>query len=209
MATVKLRGTIGGIPFDVVGTYFPERSPLAAEAARVEAARWIYAASLASRGKTEGTASHKLTEVGIRNVPPVLDAAFEKAGRKYGVDPDLLRAVAWVESGYDVKAVSPKGATGVMQLMPDTAKARGVTDLFDPAQNIDAGAEYLRELVDAYNGDLELALAAYNAGTAAVERYKGVPPYTETRKYVAAVESAYIAFKKAGGLKEGGNTDGR
>lgn len=208
-ATVKLRGTRGGVPFDVIGTYFPERSHLVAEAARVEAARREYAASLVSRGGVVKASISNLTRAAVSSVPPDLDAAFEAAGRKYDVDSDLLRAVAWVESGFDVKAVSPKGAMGVMQLMPDTAKIRGVADPFDPAQNINGGAEYLRGLLDAYNGDLDLALAAYNAGPAAVERYKGVPPYAETRKYVAAAKRAYEAFKKTGGQKKGGNTNRR
>ncbi|WP_277997573.1 MULTISPECIES: lytic transglycosylase domain-containing protein [unclassified Neomoorella] len=137
-----------------------------------------------------------------------MDTLFEKAGKRYGVDPDFLRAVAWVESGFNAKAVSPKGAIGIMQLMAETAKSHGVSDPFDPAQNIDGGARYLRELLDAYGGDVELALVAYNAGPGVVERYNGVPPYPETQNYVAAVKRAYHVFKEAEAVPGGRGTGG-
>ncbi len=112
--------------------------------------------------------------------------AREIAGR-YGVDPELVTAIVSVESGFDPSAVSPKGAQGLMQLMPSTAATLGVTDPFDPLQNLDGGVRHLRSLLASYRGDRRLALAAYNAGAGAVARHKGVPPYRETRSYVRKV----------------------
>ena len=116
--------------------------------------------------------------------PEDLDAVIEDAARKEGFTPDLLRAVISRESGFDPCAVSDKGALGLMQLMPETAEALGVTDVFDPEQNVRGGARYLGELLDRYGGDLVLALAAYNAGPGRVARYHGLPPIPETIDYV-------------------------
>jgi soluble lytic murein transglycosylase-like protein len=107
------------------------------------------------------------------------------AAATYGVDPDLVRAVIEVESSYEPRAVSAKGAMGLMQLMPATARQYGLTDPFDPSANIDAGTRHLKTLLDRY--DVSLALAAYNAGEATVARFGGVPPYRETRDYVGRV----------------------
>jgi soluble lytic murein transglycosylase-like protein len=111
--------------------------------------------------------------------------AFAAAAADYGIGIELLQALAWSESGFDPAARSSAGAIGLMQLMPDTARALGV-DPHDPQQNIRGGAAYLREQLDRFDGDLERALAAYNAGPAQVERHHGVPPFRETRAYVAA-----------------------
>lgn len=120
------------------------------------------------------------------------DPIIERTATQRGVDAALLRAVIVVESGFDEKAVSHAGAEGLMQLMPATARHYGVTDSFDPLQNIDAGARYLSELIERYENDLELALAAYNAGEDAVERYgRQVPPFAETRRYVPKVLKIY------------------
>lgn len=113
---------------------------------------------------------------------------LEPIASKYGLEPRLLRAVLQAESGGDPRTVSPKGAIGLMQLMPATAKAMGVEDPFDPAQNLEGGARYLRFLLDTF-GELELALAAYNAGPGAIRRYGGIPPYPETQHYVRRVLS--------------------
>ena len=112
---------------------------------------------------------------------------FEDAGRRHGVDPLLLSSVARQESGYDPRAVSHAGAQGLMQLMPGTAAGLGVTDSFDPGQAVDGAARLLRQLLDRFDGRLDLALAGYNAGPGAVDRYDGVPPYPETRNYVRSV----------------------
>jgi soluble lytic murein transglycosylase-like protein len=116
-----------------------------------------------------------------------LDGIFSRASAEYGVSLDLLRAVARAESGFDPNAVSRCGAVGVMQLMPGTAHALGVTDSYDPEQNIMGGAKYLRQMLDEFNGDTQLALAAYNAGPGAVKKYGGIPPYAETQGYVRTV----------------------
>ncbi len=116
------------------------------------------------------------------------DALIEKHAAAYAVSPDLVRAVIQVESGFNPRAVSPKGALGLMQLMPSTAIEMGVRDPFDPDENIRGGVAYLRQLLNRYPGDEQLALAAYNAGPEAVQRYGyQVPPYRETQRYVSRV----------------------
>ena len=120
-----------------------------------------------------------------------MKALIEEAGSKAGIDPRLVYAVAARESNHDPRAVSPVGACGVMQLMPQTAKYLGVTDVFDARQNVLAGARYLRTLLDTFHGDLDLTLAAYNAGPGAVAKHNGVPPFRETQAYVAAVRASY------------------
>ena len=118
----------------------------------------------------------------------VYDPYIEQVARDNGVDPSLVKAVALVESGFNPKAVSSKGAKGLMQLLPETAKRYGVSDLHDPYQNLRAGAAHLRVLLDEFDGNVTLALAAYNAGSGAVRRYGGVPAYAETRDYVKKIE---------------------
>ena len=118
-----------------------------------------------------------------------LESIFEKASKTYGVSEDLLKAVARAESNFDIKAVSKAGAEGIMQLMPETQKSFGVTDPFDAEQNIMAGANLLSGLLKKYNGNKSLALAAYNAGSGAVDKYGGIPPYKETQNYVTKVLS--------------------
>lgn len=109
------------------------------------------------------------------------------ASGRYHLDPDLVNSVIRAESGFNAKAVSPKGAQGLMQLMPGTASKLGISNAFDPGANVDGGTRYLRELLERYHFDLIKALAAYNAGPGRVERYHGVPPYYETRAYVARI----------------------
>lgn len=125
---------------------------------------------------------------------------FRAASRRTGVDDAYLRAIAHAESGFDPMAVSPKGAMGVMQLMPGTATEQGVRDPMSPGESIDGGARHLRDLIRRYRGDLVLASAAYNAGAGVVARYGGVPPYRETREYVEKVRALYARYRTALGL---------
>lgn len=120
------------------------------------------------------------------------DPMIERAARSAAVRPELVRAVIVVESAFNPRAVSKRGAQGLMQLRPSTARRYGVSDAFDPEQNITAGAHYLRDLMARFGNDLELALAAYNAGEDAVERYgRSIPPFSETRHYVPNVMRVY------------------
>lgn len=120
-------------------------------------------------------------------VPTPWEALINSAARRYGLPVALVKAVIKAESNFNPRAVSPAGAMGLMQLMPSTAAAMGVSDPFDPAQNIEGGVKYLRLMLDRFGQNLELALAAYNAGPAAVEKYGGIPPYRETQEYVRRV----------------------
>ena len=120
----------------------------------------------------------------------------KKTARELQIDEALLRAVIAVESGYDARAVSSRGAVGLMQLMPETARRYGVTNLYDPAQNIRGGARYLRDLMGKFNNDLSLVLAAYNAGEDAIVQYGNrIPPYRETLMYVPKVLETYRRYK--------------
>lgn len=116
-----------------------------------------------------------------------LDDIFEEASRKYNVPLNLLKAIGKAESDFNPKAVSKSGARGVMQLMPGTAKDLGVTDSFDPEQNVMGGSKYISDLLKRYDGDTKLALAAYNAGMGNVKKYGGIPPFKETQNYVVKV----------------------
>lgn len=125
---------------------------------------------------------------------------FASASSKTGIDEAWLRAIAHAESYYAADAVSTKGAKGVMQLMPDVISDYGVADPFSAKQSILAGAKYLKALEASYEGDRVLTAAAYNAGPGAVAQYSGVPPYAETREYVAKVSALYMSYRKAMGL---------
>lgn len=116
-----------------------------------------------------------------------MDAIFEEAARLYDVPLNLLKAMGKAESGFDANAVSPAGAQGVMQLMPATARSLGVDDPFDARSNIMGGAKYISQKLKQYNGDIDLALAAYNAGSGNVAKYGGVPPFKETRNYISRI----------------------
>jgi soluble lytic murein transglycosylase-like protein len=125
----------------------------------------------------------------------------EAAAKKYNLDADLITSVIAVESNFDPKAVSRKNARGLMQLLPETAVQLGVKNIDDPAENIDAGTHYLRDLLQKYNNDLALALAAYNAGPEKVQLYGNVPPYTETISYVRRVKRGYAKSKSNPSVK--------
>ncbi len=148
----------------------------------------IYNESSAQRARR--TAGHLL--------PPPSEIALliDHHSRQQGLSPVLVQAVVQVESGYNTRALSSKGAVGLMQLMPDTARMLGVTDPYNPDENIRGGTAYLKRMLERYEGDLTLALAAYNAGPTAVDRYSDVPPYRETRRYV---EKVYTLYRGPGG----------
>lgn len=135
-----------------------------------------------------------------------LSGMVSEASGRHNIDPDLVNSVIWAESDFKVHAVSRKGAQGLMQLMPQTAATLGVDNAFDPRSNVEGGTRYLRELLEKYNFDLAKALAAYNAGPLRVQQYGGVPPYYETRAYVARIIRDYnrkkLAEQRAAKLKK-------
>ncbi len=133
-------------------------------------------------------------------VPPAqIDSLVSQNATTWQVDPALLKAVIANESGFNANATSKTGAQGLMQLMPATAASLGVRDAYDPVQNVAGGARYLRGLLDRFGGDTRLAVAAYNAGPGAVERYGDIPPYSETRNYVQNVLASYEKYRGSGG----------
>jgi soluble lytic murein transglycosylase-like protein len=117
------------------------------------------------------------------------DQIIRRIAQKYDVDPELIHSIIKAESNYDSRAVSPKGAVGLMQLMPDTAKEYGVKDRYDPVENIEGGTKFLKDLFQTYDQKDDLVLAAYNAGPEAVKKHKGIPPYPETVQYIQRVKS--------------------
>jgi soluble lytic murein transglycosylase-like protein len=127
-------------------------------------------------GSESSTARHKS-----------IDKVIEEAAARHHVDPNLVRALVKVESNFNPSAVSRKGAMGLMQLMPQTARLYDINNPFDPEQNVDAGVRHLKGLLENFGGDVQLSLAAYNAGQGAVERNRGIPPYAETRNYVKRI----------------------
>lgn len=122
------------------------------------------------------------------------DRLIQHVSNSVTLDPALIKSVMHAESAFDPRALSSKGASGLMQLMPGTARRYGVTRIFDPKQNVMAGSRYLRDLLAQFNGDMRLALAGYNAGENAVVKYGGIPPYSETRKYVRKVLELYKSY---------------
>lgn len=158
---------------------------------------WTEVRSVVALGVPADLPAH----VGLGRIgAPRLDAyaaQFRSAARRSGVEDAWLRAIAHAESGFDPRARSPRGAQGLMQLMPQVARVYGVADPYSPTQSIDGAARHLRMLKRRYGGDLALVAAAYNAGTGAVARYHGVPPYAETQAYVDKVQALYARYRSA------------
>lgn len=151
----------------------------------------IFNDRIGSGWRVEGKAPTDRYLVDRRNAASAYDATIETWSRHEGIDPSLVKSVMLVESHFNPRAVSRKGAGGLMQLMPETARRFGVKDRFDAVENIKGGVKLLAELLALYGGNVPLALAGYNAGTGAVSRYSGVPPYAETQEYVRRTMIAY------------------
>ncbi len=173
----------------------PPPTPSAMRAARYAAAdvRRYLSSVPAAEAQLQGDASPDNREIiGRRAITSAeLDKIIADAASRHAVDANLVRAIIKVESNFNPAAVSRKGAMGLMQLMPATARGLNVANPFDPQQNVDAGVRHLKGLLDNYGGNVELAAAAYNAGGGAVQRHGGVPPYRETRDYVRKVKGLY------------------
>lgn len=118
------------------------------------------------------------------------DQIIQRVARKYSIESDLIHSIIRVESNYNAAAVSPKGAVGLMQLMPETAREYGVNNIYDPGENIEGGVRYLKDLIKAFDGKTDLVLAAYNAGQEAIKKYGGIPPYAETIKYIQKIKQS-------------------
>jgi soluble lytic murein transglycosylase-like protein len=148
---------------------------------------------------TATTATAGLAPTGVSELPGDVPfgAEITAAAKKHGIDSALLAGLVKQESGFNPNAGSPAGARGLTQLMPGTAAGLGVTNVLDPLQNLDGGARYLRQQLDAFGGDVTRALAAYNAGPGAVQRYGGVPPYAETQNYVRIVQANAATYRAA------------
>jgi len=156
-------------------------------------------AAIAGTTPTDAAATTSLMSTGVSELPADVPygAEITAAAKKYGIDPALLAGLVKQESGFNPNAGSPAGARGLTQLMPGTAAGLGVTNVLDPAQSLDGGAQYLKAQLDAFGGDVARALAAYNAGPGAVQRYGGVPPYAETQNYVRAVQANAANYRAA------------
>jgi soluble lytic murein transglycosylase-like protein len=171
----------------------PSRAALkAARSAAAEVASYVSNQPKGSSPSAEENPGYRALASGHQVSAAEIDKAIDEAALKHNVDPNLVRALIKVESNFNARAVSRKGAMGLMQLMPQTAKTLKVSNPFDPQQNVDAGVRHLKELLNNYNGDVPLSLAAYNAGQGAVARNNGIPPYRETKNYVKRITELYF-----------------
>ncbi|HWC16563.1 MAG TPA: lytic transglycosylase domain-containing protein [Terriglobales bacterium] len=169
------------------------------QAARGDSRFWAVGNALllaSQRGQNAQPANSLAYDASAPGGAEWLDKIVQQSATQHNVDPNLVRAIIKVESNFNPHAVSRKGAMGLMQLMPGTAKSLNVTNPYDPAENVDAGIRHFKQLLDSYNGNVELSLAAYNAGAGAVQRSRGVPRYTETQNYVKRITSLYASNGK-------------
>ena len=140
-------------------------------------------------------AEYRLSSIGGKKAERLLHTIVIQTASRHHVDPALVKAIIMAESGYNARAISKKGAKGLMQLMPATAQALGVEDIFNPKQNISGGVRYFKKLVTQFDGDVELALAAYNAGSRNVRHFQGIPPFKATQSYIKKVFKYYEIYK--------------
>ncbi len=176
------------------GAWFAFATPAKAQIAPVEdSGKRIYVNGDSTTPRHGSTISFPAASRVVSNAPPdKLDLIVQDAAQRHNVDPELVKAVISTESGWNPRAISNKGAVGLMQLIPGTAQRFGVGNAFDPVQNVEGGTTYLRTLLDRYKGDLPKTLAAYNAGERAVDLFGGVPAYRETQMYVQKVTDKYF-----------------
>ncbi|HEY6763883.1 MAG TPA: lytic transglycosylase domain-containing protein [Candidatus Sulfotelmatobacter sp.] len=173
----------------------PNTAPMrAARSAAAEVSQYVRRESNQSANARIQAANSTATTA----APQDIDAAITMAAARHNVDPNLVRAVVKVESNFNPNAVSRKGAMGLMQLMPSTARQLRVENPFDPQQNVDAGVRHLKQLLESYGGDVKLTLAAYNAGSGAVARSAGIPHYAETQNYVRRITKLYNGGRYGG-----------
>jgi soluble lytic murein transglycosylase-like protein len=156
-------------------------------------------AQMAQQDLGEGTSDAAAPDAPAMVPPAQIDALVNDNAQSQNVDPALIKAIIANESGFNANATSNVGAQGLMQLMPSTAAGLGVANAYDPAQNVAGGTKYIKGLLDRFNGDVPLAVAAYNAGPNAVEKYGGVPPYAETQNYVQNVLASYAKYRSQNG----------
>ncbi|AEO99558.1 MULTISPECIES: lytic transglycosylase domain-containing protein [Heyndrickxia] len=166
---------------------FTGLSTLSGKATAATAQAGTSAAFSASAQNSASESTQTTAASGSGGIPAKISQAIQQASEKYGVPEKLIQAVIKQESGYRPDAVSAAGAAGLMQLMPETAASLGVSNVLDPEQNVDAGTKYLKSLLGKYDHNVQLALAAYNAGPGNVDRYGGIPPFKETQKYVSSI----------------------
>src|SRR5208337_3326795 len=171
-----------------------------------EQGRKIFINAGETRAKGGMATTIQPVKAGNASLPlPEINAMVEQTASRHQIDPQLVHAIIKVESEYDPKAVSRKGAMGLMQLIPETAQRFGVENPFNPKENIEGGASYLKHLLDLFGGDLPLSLAAYNAGEGAVQRSGGIPSFAETQDYVRKVTNIYQSGSPQTGTNAAGN----
>ncbi|MBB3475828.1 lytic transglycosylase domain-containing protein [Sphingomonas sp. BK345] len=193
--TFVQRGTYRDVPAPA-----PAPAPIAAPVANTSAygARPYVSRALPEPGvvgeQAEYANAAPATRSSTRNLAGKYGPLISAAAEVFGLDESLLRAVVWQESRFREGVTSKKGAMGLMQLMPGTARGLGVVNAYDPIQNVAGGARHLRNLLRRYGGDVSMALAAYNAGEGSVQKYRGIPPYRETQNYVAAITAKMASF---------------